>query len=225
MSIPNKPMMKKGVFITFEGPEGCGKTTQAALLYTYLTNKGYKCVLTREPGGIPLSEKIREILLNPRHKGINAVCETLLFEASRAALIEKVIRPSLLKGLIVISDRFSDATLAYQGFAGGQDISTIKIIDRYATQGIKPDITILLDIDVKEGLKRASGKRKYNGRDRMERKSLRYHRAVRKGYLSLAKEEPKRIKVIKTQSAIEKTQQLVRKEVASYLITHKANSR
>ena len=209
--------MKKGVFITFEGPEGCGKTTQAALLYAYLRNKGYKCVLTREPGGIPLSEKIRGILLNPKHKGINAVCETLLFEASRAALVEKVIRPSLLKGLIVISDRSSDATLAYQGFAGGQDINTIKIIDKYATQGISPDVTILLDLEVRKGLKRASGKRKYKGRDRMERKSLAYHEAVRRGYLTLARQDKKRIKVIKTQGTIQKTHQLVIKELAEFL--------
>lgn len=207
-------MKRKGMFITFEGPEGCGKTTQASLLYTYLTSEGYKCVLTREPGGIPLSEKIREILLNPKHAGINAVCETLLFEASRAALVEKVIRPSLSKGLIVISDRFGDATLAYQGFAGGQDINIIKIIDRYAAQGIRPDITILLDIDVREGLKRARGKRKYNG-DRMERKPLSYHKAVRRGYLTLAKEYPERIKVIKTRSAIQATHQLIVKEVVN----------
>ncbi|MBU4376700.1 MAG: dTMP kinase [Candidatus Omnitrophica bacterium] len=209
--------MKKGVFITFEGPEGSGKTTQASLLYTYLVSEGYKCVLTREPGGIPLSEKIREILLNPKHKGINAVCETLLFEASRAALVEKIILPSLSKDLIVISDRFSDATLAYQGFAGNQDIKTIKTIDGYATQGIRPDITILLDIGVKVGLKRASGKRKYKGPDRMERKSLAYHEAVRRGYLTLARGDKKRIKVIKTQSTIEKTHQIVKKEVTKYL--------
>lgn len=210
-------MKEKGVFITLEGPEGCGKTTQACLLYNYLRKKGYKCVLTREPGGIPLSEKIREILLNPQNKGINAVCETLLFEASRAALVEKVINPSLAKGFIVISDRFSDATLAYQGFAGGQDVRAIKIIDGYATQGVRPDLTILLDIEVKEGLKRASGKRKYRGKDRMESKSLSYHRAVRRGYFVLAKQEPSRIKVIKTQESIEKTQGLIRKVVSNVI--------
>lgn len=210
-------MKKRGVFITFEGPEGSGKTTQAALLYAYLVNKGCKCVLTREPGGIPLSEKIREILLNPKNKGINVVCETLLFEASRAALVEKVIKPSLSKGLIVISDRFSDATLAYQGFAGRQNIDTIKIIDGYAVQGVRPDITVLLDIDIREGLIRAGGKRKYKGRDRMEQKSPAYHKAVRRGYLALAKAEPQRIKVIKTQAEIEKTHQLVIKETDLFL--------
>ena len=143
----------------------------------------------------------------------NVISETLLFEASRAALVEKVILPALSKSLIVISDRFSDATFAYQGFAGKQDLGTIKSIDRYATQGVKPDLTILLDIDVKEGLKRASGKRKYNGRDRMERKSLAFHKAVRRGYLALAKAEPRRIKVIKTQSSIDKTRELIVKEV------------
>ncbi len=210
-------MRRKGVFITFEGPEGCGKTTQAALLYNHLRGKGHKCVLTREPGGTRLSEKIRDILLDPGNKKINAACETLLFEASRAALVERVILPALSNGLIVISDRFSDATLAYQGFAGGEDLSVIKLIDSYATQGVKPDLTILLDIETEEGLRRAAGKKKYKGRDRMERKSLAYHEAVRKGYLALAKAEPFRIRVIKTQDTIEKTRRLIEKEAANVI--------
>ena len=126
--------MKKGKFITLEGPEGCGKTTQAQLLFNYLHKKGHKCVLTREPGGTPLGEKIRSILLDPANKGMDPACETLLFEASRAALVEKVISPSLSKGFIVISDRYSDATLVYQGFAGKQDLKTLKAINKYSTQ-------------------------------------------------------------------------------------------
>ena len=209
---------RKGKFITLEGPEGCGKTTHVQLLFNYLCRKGYKCVLTREPGGTPLGEEIRTILLNPEYKGMSAVSETLLFEASRASLVEKFLIPYLSKGFIVLSDRFSDATLVYQGFAGKQNLKMLKTIDKYATRSIKPDLTVVLDIDVKEGLRRArevgsKKRRKIFRWDRMERKSLAYHKAVRAGYLKLAGQEKKRIKVIKTQADINKTQGLIRKEV------------
>ncbi len=212
---------KRGKFITLEGVEGCGKSTHARLLYNYLRRAGYKCVLTREPGGTPFGEKIRKILLDPADRGMSAVCETLLFEASRAALVEEVIIPALARGLIVISDRFSDATLVYQGFAGKQNLKELKTIDKYATYDIKPDLTIVLDIDAKEGLRRTkkgdTRKKKLFKWDRMERKSLAYHKAVRSGYLKLARQEKKRIKVIKTQRRIEDTQCLVKKEVMAYL--------
>ena len=210
-------MKKKGKFITLEGPEGCGKSTHARLLYDYLRRAGRKCVLAREPGGTPLGEKIRKILLDPSNKGMSPACETLLFEASRAVLAEKVIIPSLSKGAIVICDRFSDATLVYQGLAGGQDLKKLKAINEYATYGVKPDLTIVLDIGAKEGLRRArkaeSRKRKSFKWDRMERKALVYHKKVRAGYLKLAGQEKKRIKVIKTQADTGKTQQLIRREV------------
>lgn len=209
--------VKKSKFITLEGPEGCGKSTHARLLFDYLRRKRYKCILTREPGGTSLGEEIRKILLNPVNKGMSPICETLLFETSRAALVEKVILPSLAKGFSVISDRFSDATLAYQGFAGKQDLKDLKIINKYATDGIKPDLTIVLDIGVKEGLKRAKRtgrEKKFFKWDRMERKRLAYHKAVREGYLKLANQEKKRIKLIKTQEDINETQRLIRQEVA-----------
>lgn len=214
-------MKKRGKFITLEGAEGCGKSTHARLLFNYLRKKRYKCVLTREPGGTPLGEKIRKVLLDPANRGMSPICEMLLFEASRAALVEKVILPSLSKGLIVMSDRFSDATLVYQGLAGKQNLKRLKAIDEYATSGIKPDLTIVLDIDVKEGLKRAkrAGKRKtkFFKWDRMERKSLAYHKAVKEGYLTLARQDKKRIKVIKTQNDIRKTQELIRREVMNVI--------
>ena len=209
-------MRKRGKFITFEGPEGCGKSTHARLLYNYLRKKGYRCILTREPGGSALGEKIRKILLDPANKGMGPVCETLLFEASRSLLVEKVIIPALSKGIIVISDRFSDATYVYQGFAGKQDLKKLKAIDEYAAGGIMPDLTVVLDIDVREGLKRAlrSGrKKKFAGRDRMERKPLRYHKAVRNGYLKLVAENRGRIRLIKTQGDINEAQRLIRQEV------------
>lgn len=211
---------RKGKFITLEGPEGSGKTTHTQLLFNYLCRKGHKCVLTREPGGTPLGEKIRVVLLNPLYKGMSPVCETLLFEASRAALVDKFLIPYLSKGFIILSDRFSDATLVYQGYAGKQNLKTLKTINKYATRGLKPDMTILLDIEAKEGLRRAkkAGRRKKLFKwDRMERKSLAYHLAVRDGYLKLAKLEQKRIRVIKTQRDIHHTQQLIRKEVLRIL--------
>ena len=209
-------MKTKGKFITLEGPEGCGKTTHIQLLFNYLCEKGYKCVLTREPGGTPLGEKIRGLLLNPLYEGMSSVCETLLFEASRSSLVEKFIIPYLQKGFIVISDRFSDATIVYQGLAGKQSIKMLEAINDYATRGVKPDLTILLDIETEEGLKRAKRagrKKKLFKVDRMERKSLVYHRAVRNGYLKLARREKGRIKVIKTRRDINKTQELIRQEI------------
>ena len=213
-------MRKRGKFITFEGPEGCGKSTHARLLYNYLRKKGCKCILTREPGGSVLGEEIRKILLDPVNKGMSPVCETLLFEASRSLLVEKVIIPALSKGIIVISDRFSDATYVYQGFAGKQDLKKLKTIDEYATYGIEPDLTIVLDIDAREGLERAKRnerKKKFFKWDRIERKSLRYHKAVRDGYIELAANNRKRIKVIKTQRDIKKTQELVRRKVLNVI--------
>ena len=167
-----------------------------------------------------LGEKIRKILLDPANKGMSPVCETLLFEASRSLLVEKVIIPALSKGIIVIGDRFSDATYVYQGFAGKQDLKKLETIDEYATYGIEPDLTIVLDIDVREGLERAKRnerKKKFFKWDRIERKSLRYHKAVRDGYIELAANNRKRIKVIKTQRDIKKTQELVRRKVLNVI--------
>ena len=212
-------MRKRGKFITLEGPEGCGKSTHARLLYNYLRKKGYRCILTREPGGSAIGEKIRKILLDPANKGMGPVCETLLFEASRSLLVEKVIIPALSKGMIIISDRFSDATYVYQGLAGKQNLKKLKTIDEYATYGIKPDLTIVLDIDAKKGLERTKrNERKKSFKwDRMERKPLSYHKAVRDGYMKLAANNRKRIKVIKTQRNIGKTQDLVRRKVLNVI--------
>ena len=210
-------MKRKRKLITLEGPEGCGKSTHARLLYDYLRRAGYRCVLTREPGGTLLGEKIRKVLLDPANRGMSPVSETLLFEASRAALAENVIIPSLTNGAVVICDRFSDATLVYQGFAGKQDLIELEAINGYASRGIRPDLTIVLDIDAGKGLemaKRAGGrKKKFFRWDRMERKPLAYHKAVRAGYLKLARLEKKRIIVIKTQPNINDTQRLIRKAV------------
>ncbi|HOX53933.1 MAG: dTMP kinase [Candidatus Omnitrophica bacterium] len=181
----------KGKFITFEGSEGSGKSTHAKLLKDYLKKKGFSVELIREPGGTRISEKIRNIILDPKNKAMTDICETLLYMAARVQIVKEVIKPALDKGKIVICDRFLDSTIVYQGYGGGIDLDLIKKLGNLATLGIKPDLTFLLDIETKEGLRRA-GKIK----DRIELKSLNYHKRVRKGYLALAKKEPARIKVV-----------------------------
>jgi len=201
--------MTKGLFITFEGIEGCGKSTQSKLLCDYLRAHGYGCVYTREPGGTKLGEKIRQILLHSKSIAISNLSEVFLFEAARAEIVKEVISPALQKGKIVICDRFYDATAAYQGFAGGIPLDIIKLLNKAATGGLKPDLTILLDIDTLAGLKKA----KKNGIDRMEAKAIAYHRKVRAGYLALARKEPKRIKIVRVEKDLNKTREKVRKLV------------
>ena len=200
----------KSKFITFEGSEGCGKSTQSGMLYHYLKSKGLKVVYLREPGGVKLSEKIREILLDPGSK-ISPEAETLLYMAARAQVVRDIIKPALEAGKIVICDRFLDSTIAYQGFGLGIDIKLIKSIGNFATQGISPDLTIFLDLPVKSGLKH-----RHNCKDRIEQRSVSYHEKVRNGYLALAKKESRRIKIVKVQEDKLKTQDKVR-EIANAL--------
>lgn len=208
-----KKGLKRGIFITFEGPEGCGKSTQSGLLYEYLRRKGYPCIYTREPGGTRTGEMIRSVLLHSKDIMISSLAETLLFEASRAQIVREVISPALGAKKIVICDRYSDSTLSYQGYGGKVPVMTIESIDHIATGGLKPDLTILLDIDTVTGLKRAKKK----GLDRMEAKTVAYHRRVRAGYLKLAGKYPRRIKVIKVRDTIQETQAIVRDEVSDVI--------
>ncbi|MBM3251727.1 MAG: dTMP kinase [Candidatus Omnitrophica bacterium] len=202
-----------GKFITFEGSEGSGKSTHAKLLADYLKKKRFSVELLREPGGTKISEQIRKIILDPKNKSMSDICEVLLYMAARIQVVKEVIKPALAKGKIVICDRFLDSTIVYQGFGGGIDIDFIKKLGEVATLGIKPDLTFLLDIETKEGLRRA-GKIK----DRIELKSLKYHRRVRRGYLTLAKREPRRIKVIQVKKNGKKqNQELIRKQINKLL--------
>ncbi|MCI0468593.1 MAG: dTMP kinase [Nitrospirae bacterium] len=182
-----------GVFISFEGIEGSGKTTQARLLYDWLSSRGCKVVLTHEPGGTPIGKKIREVILHEGHGEMSFITELLLYNADRAQHLTEKILPMLMEGRIVITDRFSDSTIAYQCYGRGIDISLIRAIDSIASGGLKPHMTILFDLDVKTGLMR---NRKINKVDRLELQDIEFHERVRKGYLELAAAEPERIKVV-----------------------------
>lgn len=190
----------KGIFISFEGIEGSGKTTQARLLFDYLSRKGIDTLLTEEPGGTNIGRAIRAILLSPEHFIMNPVTELLLYNASRCQLMNEVIIPALLSDRMVISDRFSDSTYAYQGWGRGIDMGLIDQIDRISTRGIMPDITFLIDIDVEAGLAR---NKKANKVDRIELEEIEFHRKVRYGYLELARLQPERIKIIDGSRGIE----------------------
>ena len=182
-------MAQLGTFITFEGVEGAGKTTQAQRLATAL---GPDVVLTREPGGTLISERIRDIFLTS--DSITTMTEVLLLAAARAQHVDELIRPALAANQIVICDRFTDATVAYQGYRGGIDLDLIYQLNHIATGGLTPDITFILDLPPEIGLQRHQSGKKY--RDRLEREPLDLHRKVREGYLSAAKTDPDRVKLI-----------------------------
>jgi len=198
-----KKRKRRGLFITLEGPDGSGKSTQSLLLARYLKKKGHKVVRTREPGGTSIAEALRRIILNPKNR-ISKVTEVLLYEAGRAQHTSELILSALREGKTVVCERYTDATLAYQGYGRKLDIRMVKELNRIASSGLKPDLTLLLDLDVKEGLKRV---RKTSGRrlDRMERESIRFHERVRKGYLEIASREPGRVKLIRVKETPEKT--------------------
>ena len=202
----------KGKFITFEGSEGCGKSTQAKLLCGYLKRQGYEVVFLREPGGTEINEKIRKILLDKKNKSLSAECEMMLYMSSRAQIVEEIIKPALKDEKIVVCDRFLDSTLAYQGYGLGVDIKLIKDIGNFVTQGIKPHLTILLDVALKKGLGYRAA-----SQDRIEQRSLRYHRKVREGYFKLAALEPKRIKVVRVAENKKVTQERIRKLVSDVI--------
>ena len=189
--------MSKGLFITFEGGDGCGKTTQIKLLDEYLKNKGYKTMLTREPGSIGLGEKVREILLNYDGE-VSPVCESFLFLADRAQNVDCIIRPALEEGTIVICDRHTDSSVAYQGYGRGLDIDRINMLNNIATSGLKPDLTIVLDVDVETSQARVGSEK-----DRMESAGIEFFERVRQGFLEIAKQEPDRVKVVDSKQSIE----------------------
>jgi len=202
----------KGAFITFEGSECCGKSTQSKALYRYLVEKGFKVLFLREPGGTSISEMIRKILLDPKNRSMSSGAELLLYMASRAQTVEEIIKPALAKGYIVLCDRFLDSTVVYQGYGLGMDVSFIRSLGAFATGGIAPDLTLLLDLPLKEALDGIGLKK-----DRIEQRNFAYHRRVKNGYLSVARAEPGRVKVVKVEAKKSDTQAAIRKHVAVLL--------
>ncbi|NLZ38005.1 MAG: dTMP kinase [Firmicutes bacterium] len=192
--------MRRGYFITLEGPDGVGKTTQLALLLDAVKKLGLQAIQTREPGGTAIGDAVREILLNPNYSGMTTITEALLYAASRAQLVQEVIKPALLAGKVVLCDRFIDSSLAYQVYAGGLDFDFVWQINRAASADSLPDRTFVLNLDPQVGLAR----RGKAFADRMEQKPLSYHRRVRDGFLKIAERFPERIVVIDANQPVER---------------------
>lgn len=188
----------KGIFITFEGPEGAGKTTQVRFLAEYFGLRRRHCITTREPGGTPLAEKLRDIVKSPSgNEKLAAEAELLIFAASRAQHVRHLIQPALAEGKVVLCDRFLDSTTAYQGYARGLDLDTIRRLNDYACCGCKPELTFLLDLDVADGFSRVANRAECApGQDRFEAEEQSFHKRVREGFLKIAAEEPQRIRVL-----------------------------
>jgi dTMP kinase len=207
------------LFITFEGPEGSGKTTQIERLRDYLEKEGHTVLATREPGGTNIGEQIRAILLNPQNTEMLPASEALLFSAARAQIVSQVIRPHLAQGGIVLCDRYADSTLAYQGYGHGLDLEMLHTITALATEGLKPDLTVYLDIGVEEGLRRklAAHKEGQAEWNRLDQQEAAFHRRVREGYLQMAAREPDRWLVIDATQPLEAIQASIRARVEAKL--------
>ena len=206
----------KGKFITFEGADGGGKSTQVQLAATWLQQRGYEVVTTREPGGTVLAEKVRELVLDP-NLPLNSTSQSLLYLAARSEHVEKVIRPALETGKIVLCDRFSDSTLVYQGLSLGKELAELTVLQQlcsFATAGLEPDLTIVLDGRPEVLAKR----RELRGvTDRYEQQGLAFQHKLRDGFLTLAKAEPERIKVLNAEGSMEEVAAAVQKAIANLL--------
>lgn len=201
----------RGFFITFEGIDGSGKTTQIKLLNEYLMGRGFDVVLTREPGGTEIGDEIRNILLNPQNKGMSSRAETFLFEASRAQLVEKVIRPSIENGKIVICDRFFDSTVAYQGIARGLGVKEILDMSLWASAGLVPDLTFLITIDV--DMCQLRMKNQLKKPDRIENEENEFKEKISKGYLEVAEIFKERFEIIDGHLHIEAVFSIIKQKV------------
>ena len=202
------------MFITLEGPEGSGKTSHIPYLVEFLREKGYTVFPTREPGGTSIGEQIREVLHSLKNAEMHPRTETLLYQAARAQIVEEVFRPRLALGEIVLSDRYFDSTIAYQGYGHGQDLEQVRRLVHYATGGLTPDLTILLDLEVEIGLQRKSKQQEWN---RLDAYTIDFHKRVRNGYLELVKREPQRWQVIDSSQKWEDVQQELREKILGRL--------
>ena len=202
------------MFITLEGPEGSGKTSHIPYLVEYLREKGYSVFPTREPGGTSIGEQIREVIHDLKNAEMHPRTETLLYQAARAQIVEEVIRPRLAAGEIVLSDRYADSTIAYQGYGHQQSIEQVRALITYAAGGLVPDLTILLDLDVEIGLGR---KHKADEWNRLDAYTVEFHQRVRAGYLEMVKQEPNRWVVIDAGRAWDDVQDGLRQVITSTL--------
>jgi dTMP kinase len=203
------------MFITLEGPEGSGKTSHVPALVEYLREKGYTVFPTREPGGTSISEQIREVIHSLKNPEMHPHTETLLYQAARAQIVEQVIRPRLTAGEIIISDRYADSTVAYQGYGHQQDIEQVRALIRYATGGLVPDLTILLDLEVEVGLERK--KRNNSEWNRMDDHEVAFYHRVRAGYLEMVKQKPERWVIIDAGGEWDVVQEELRKVITKAL--------
>ena len=203
------------MFITLEGPEGSGKTSHIPPLVDYLREKGYTVFPTREPGGTSIGEQIREVIHDLKNVEMHPRTETLLYQAARAQIVEQVFKPRLKSGEIVISDRYYDSTIAYQGYGHQQDLEQVRALVKYATGGLAPDLTVLLDVDVEEGLAR----KKQNGAEwnRMDAQDIEFYGRVRMGYLEMVQAEPDRWVVVDAGQAWNKVQEELRRVIVEKL--------
>ena len=202
------------MFITLEGPEGSGKSSQLPDLAEFLRGQGWDVLTTREPGGTPIGDQIRQILMRLDNQELHPRTEILLFLASRAQLVEQVIKPALREGKLVLCDRFGDSTLAYQGYGHGLDLDILRTMLDFATDKLKPDLTLLLDVDVETGLQR---KRKEDEWNRLDAYALAFHQRVREGYHELCRQEPERWRVIDAMQPKEAVQLALRQAVMQFL--------
>ena len=208
------PCILTAMFITLEGPEGSGKTSHIPPLVEYLREKGYIVFPTREPGGTSIGEQIREVIHDLKNVEMHPRTETLLYQAARAQIVEQVIKPRLNSGEIVISDRYYDSTIAYQGYGHQQDLEQIRALVKYATGGLVPDLTVLLDVDIEEGLKR---KKKDNEWNRLDAYTVEFHQRVRAGYLEMVKQETSRWVVLDARREWDEVQEELRKVIEARL--------
>jgi len=206
------------VFITLEGPEGSGKTSHLQPLAEFLRAQGLKVFTTREPGGTPIGEQVRAVLHNLENTAMHPRTEILLYQASRAQIVEQVIRPRLAAGEIVLCDRYADSTIAYQGYGHQTDLDELRRLVRFATGGLVPDLTVLLDLDVESGLKRKTKTGEWN---RLDAYALEFHQRVRAGYLELAAREPERWVVVDAEKDWDEVQEELRKVILSRVASQK----
>ena len=206
------------MFITLEGPDGSGKTSHIKPLAEWLEAQGYRVHTAREPGGTAIGEQIRAVLHDLKNTEMHPHTETLLYQAARAQIVEQVFRPKLAEGWIVLCDRYADSTLAYQGYGHKQDLQAVRTLVRYATGGLTPDLTLLLDVDAETGLKRSSQRHSDGGEwNRLDAYQLDFHRRVREGYLELARQEPGRWVVVDASRGWDEVQEELRKVVEKHL--------